>query len=109
MTNSLFTTEAPIADRFAQIEAEYNAIKKLYEAAKEEALDACMAVCGVGDTKSEVDGDGYTLHFSLTSTKTFSSELAKQFLTDEQIAACMTTGTRRNLKAKTKAKIKSLV
>lgn len=93
-----------IADRFAQIEAEYNAIKKLYEATKAEALEACMDACGVADTKSEVAGDFFTLHFSLTPTENFSSELAKQFLTDEQIAACMTTGTRRNLKAKAKAK-----
>ena len=97
---------ALIADRFAQIEAEYNAIKKLYEAAKAEALDACMDACDADATESTVDGDMFTLHFSLTSTKTFSTELAKQFLTEEQIAACMTTGTRRNLKAKTKAKIK---
>jgi hypothetical protein len=95
-----------IADRFAQIEAEYNAIKALYEAAKDEALQACMDACPVDATESTVDGDRYTLHFKLTGTTTFSSEKAKAFLTDEQIASCMVTGTRRNLKAKTKANIK---
>ncbi len=35
-----------IADRFARIEAEYKAIKKLYEASKAEALEACMAAAG---------------------------------------------------------------
>lgn len=100
-----FTTEAPIADRFAQIEAEYNAIKKLYEAAKKEALDACMDACGPTETKSVVDGDRFSLHFSLTPTHTFSAEKAKKFLTEEQIAACMTSGTRRNLDAKVKAMV----
>ena len=100
-----FTTEAPIADRFAQIEAEYNAIKKLYEAAKEEALKACMDACGVTETKSVVDGDRFSLHFSLTPTRNFSAEKAKKFLTEEQIAACMTSGTRRNLDAKVKAMV----
>jgi len=37
-----------IADRYARIHAEYNAIKKLYEAAKAEALDACLDAAGEG-------------------------------------------------------------
>lgn len=107
MSNKIFTTEAPLADRFAQIEAEYKAIKDLYDAIKEEALKACMDACGPAETESNVDGDIYTLKFSLTPTSNFSGELAKQFLTDEQIAQCYTTGTRRNLKAKLKAKVAS--
>jgi hypothetical protein len=99
-------TEIPVADRFAQIEAEYKAIKDLYEAVKEEALTACMDACGPTDTKSTVDGDRYTLKFSLTDTTTFSAKKAKEFLTDEQIAKCMEGGTRRNLKADPKATFK---
>ena len=95
-----------IADRFAQIEAEYNAIKALYEAAKDEALQACMDACPVDATESTVDGDRYTLKFSLTDTTTFSAKKAKEFLTDEQIAKCMEGGTRRNLKADPKATFK---
>lgn len=107
MSNVTFTTEAPLADRFAQIAAEYKAIKELYDAIKEEAIDACMAACGPTDTKSNVDGDKFYLKFSFTETHTFSQELAKSFLTEEQIAQCYTTGTRRNIKAEPKAKIAS--
>jgi secreted Zn-dependent insulinase-like peptidase len=93
-----------IADRFAQIEAEYKAIEKLYKAAKAEALEACYAVAN-DDLKSVVEGDIFTLEFSLTATNTFSAEKAKAFLTDEQIEACMVQGSRQNLKAKAKAKV----
>jgi hypothetical protein len=99
-------TEVSIADRFAQIEAEYKAIKDLYEAVKEEALAACMDACGPTETKSTVDGERFTLKFSLTDTTTFSAKKAKEFLTEEQIAACMEGGTRRNLKADPKATFK---
>lgn len=91
-----------IADRFAQIEAQYKAIEKLYKAAKAEALEACYAVAG-DDMKAIVDGDDFFLEFSLTAVNSFSAEKAKSFLTDEQIAACMVQGTRQNLKPKTKA------
>lgn len=96
-----------IADRFAQIEAEYKAIKKLYDAVKAEALEACMAVAG-DDLKSFVPGDQFALEFSLTATNSFSTERAKSFLTAEQIEACMVQGTRQNLKAKVLAKIEVL-
>lgn len=94
-----------IADRFAQIEAQYKAIKKIYEDTKEEALKECMAACGPTETKSIVDGENFFLEFSLTPTKNFSAELAKKFLTEEQIAKCYTTSTRRNLSAEVKAQI----
>ena len=93
-----------IADRFAQIEAEYKAIEKLYKAAKAEALEACMAAAD-DDMKAFVAGDMFALEFSLTSTNTFSAERAKSFLTEEQIAQCMTQGTRQNMKPKLLAKI----
>jgi hypothetical protein len=93
-----------IADRFARIEAEYKAIKKLYEASKAEALEACMAVAGE-DLKAYVAGEEFALDFSLTAVNSFSAEKAKAFLTEEQIAACMTQGTRQNLKPKLLAKI----
>ncbi len=93
-----------IADRFARIEAEYKAIKKLYEASKAEALEACMAAAG-DDLKAYVAGEEFALDFSLTAVNSFSAEKAKAFLTEEQIAACMTQTTRQNLKPKLLAKI----
>jgi len=86
-----------IADRYARIEAEFKAIKKLYEAAKAEALDACLNAAG-DDLKAFVAGDDFALDFSLTATNTFSADKAKAFLTEEQIAQCYTQGTRQNLK-----------
>lgn len=93
-----------IADRFAQIEAEFKAIKKLYEAAKAEALEACYAEADE-DLKAFIAGDQFGLEFSLTPVSTFSAEKAKSFLTDEQIAACTGQTTRQNLKPKLLAKI----
>ena len=93
-----------IADRYARIHAEYNAIKKLYEAAKAEALDACLDAAG-DDLKAYVAGEEFALDFSLTAVNSFSAEKAKAFLTEEQIAACMTQSTRQNLKPKLLAKI----
>jgi hypothetical protein len=97
---------ASIADRFAQIEAEYKAIEKLYKAAKAEALEACYAAADA-DCKAFVPGDMFSLEFSLTPTRTFSLDRAKElgFLTDEQVELCKTEGTRQNLKAKPLAKI----
>ena len=93
-----------IADRFAQIEAEYKAIEKLYKAAKAEALEACYAVAG-DDLKATVEGDIFSLEFSLTPTNNFSLERAKElgFITDEEVEKCKVQGTRQNLKAKAKA------
>jgi len=93
-----------IADRFARIEAEYKALEKLYKAAKQEALEACMAAAG-DDLKAYVAGEEFALDFSLTAVNSFSAERARSFLTEEQIAACMTQGTRQNLKPKLLAKI----
>jgi hypothetical protein len=92
-----------IADRFAHIEAEFKALKKLYEAAKAEALEACMKKAG-DDLKAFVAGEEFALEFSLTPVNQFSSEKAKAFLTEEQIAACYTQTTRQNLKPKLLAK-----
>lgn len=95
-----------IADRFAQIEAEYKAIEKLYKAAKAEALAACMDVCGVDETESTLDGDLFSLKFKLTPVKTFSIDRAKElgFITEEEIEQCKVQGTRQLLKAEAKAK-----
>lgn len=93
-----------IADRYARIHAEYNAIKKLYEAAKAEALEACLNAAG-DDLKAFVAGEEHALDFSLTAVNSFSAEKAKAFLTEEQIASCYVQGTRQNLKPKLLAKI----
>jgi hypothetical protein len=93
-----------IADRFARIHAEYNAIKKLYEAAKAEALDACLDAAG-DDLKAYVAGEEFALDYSMTPVNTFSSKKAKEFLTEEQIAACMVQESRQNMKPKLLAKI----
>ena len=93
-----------IADRFARIHAEYNAIKKLYEAAKAEALDACLDAAG-DDLKAYVAGEEFALDFSLTAVNSFSVEKAKAFLTEDQLAQCYTQTTRQNLKPKLLAKI----
>ena len=92
-----------LADRFAHMEAEFKALKKQYEALKAEALQVCMDAAG-DDMKAFVAGDMFALEFSLTATNTFSAERAKAFLTEDQIAQCMTQGTRQNLKPKLLAK-----
>jgi hypothetical protein len=94
-----------IADRFAHIEAEFKALKKLYEAAKAEALEACMAKAG-DDLTAFIAGDMFALEYSMTPVNQFSSEKAKAFLTEEQIAQCYTQTTRQNLKPKLLANVK---
>jgi hypothetical protein len=96
-----------IIDRFAQIEAEYKAIKALYEDAKKEVLDLCYASANA-DMKATVAGDLFAAEFSLTSSNVFSAEKAKAFLTADQIEACKTQQTRQNLKVKLLAKTKVL-
>jgi len=93
-----------IADRYARIEAEFKAIKKLYEAVKAEALDACLDAAG-DDLKAYVAGEEFALDFSLTPVNQFSLEKAKAFLTEDQLAQCYTQTTRQNLKPKLLAKI----
>jgi hypothetical protein len=94
-----------IADRFAHMEAEFKALKKQYEALKEEALTLCMAKAG-DDLTAFIAGDMFALEYSMTPVNQFSSEKAKAFLTEEQIAACYTQTTRQNLKPKLLANVK---
>ena len=100
------SNEAPLADRYAQIEAEFKALKKQYEALKEEALTACMAAAG-DDLKAVVNGDHFFLDFSLTATKTFKVERALElgYITKEQVEACKVGSTRQNMTAKVRAKV----
>lgn len=90
-------------DRFAQIEAEYKALEKLYKAAKQEVLDLCYASAN-NEMKATVAGDMFAAEFSLTSSLVFSAERAKEFLTAEQVEACKVQQTRQNLKIKVLAK-----
>lgn len=96
------------ADRFAQIEAEFKAIKKLYEAAKEDMIEACMELCGPDELKSMIEGDMFKVEFSLTPVSQFSLERAVElgFITKEEIEASKVQNTRKNLKTSAKAKIK---
>ena len=94
-----------IADRFAHMEAEFKALKKQYEALKEEALTLCMAKAG-DDLTAFIAGDMFALEYSMTPVNQFSSEKAKAFLTEEQIAACYTQTTRQNLKPNLLANVK---
>ncbi|CAB4130668.1 hypothetical protein UFOVP122_18 [uncultured Caudovirales phage] len=103
MTN---INEAPLADRFALLDAEFKALKKQYEALKEEALTACMAAAG-DDLKATVNGDHFFLDYSLTATKTFKVERALElgYITKEQIEECKVGSTRQNLAVKIRAKV----
>ena len=98
--------DAPIADQFAQIEAEYKALKKQYEALKDKALTVCMAAAG-DDLKAVVNGDHFFLDYSLTATKTFKVERALElgYITKEQVEACKVGSTRQNMTAKVRAKV----
>ena len=98
--------EAPIADRYAQIEAEFKALKKQYEALKEEALTACMAAAG-DDLKAVVDGNHFAPHSSLTPTTSFKLERALElgYITKQQVEECKVGSTRQNLSAKARAKV----
>jgi hypothetical protein len=88
-----------IADRFAQLEADFKALKKEYEAAKAEALALCMDAADA-DLKAFVKGDMFALDFSMTPVNQFSLEKAKAFLTEDQIAQCYVQTSRQNLKPK---------
>jgi len=98
--------DAPLADRYAQIEAEFKALKKQYEALKEEALTACMAAAG-DDLKAVVNGDHFFLDYSLTATKTFKIERALElgYITKDQVEECKVGSTRQNLAVKVRAKV----
>lgn len=105
----MFSNNAPIADQFAQIEAEYNAIKAQYEDLKKKALAACMSAAG-DDLKSIVDGDHFALHFSLTAVNKFSADKAIELgywrkLTDAETNECKIGSTRQNLSAKARARV----
>ena len=96
-----------IADRFAHIEAEFKALKKLYEAAKAEALEACMEKAG-DDLKAFVAGEEFALEFSLTPVNQFSLKKAQElgFITEEQIALSKVQTSRQNLTPKLLANVK---
>ena len=100
-------TEVNKIDAFAQLEANFKALKKEYEAAKEEILEACMAACGVTDTKAKVYGDDFYADYSMTTVRTFSLEIAieKGYITEEQIEQCKKGGSRNNLIIKVKPTI----
>jgi len=102
----MFSNNAPLADRYAQIEAEFKALKKQYEALKEEALTACMAAAG-DDLKAIVNGDHFFLDYSLSATKTFKVERALElgYITKEQVEECKIGSTRQNLSVKLRAKV----
>lgn len=95
-----------IADQFALIEAEYKAMKKQYEALKEEALTACMNAAG-DDMKAIVNGEQFFLDFSLTATSSFKLERAIElgYITKAQADECKVGSTRQNLSVKIRAKV----
>tara|TARA_R110000868_G_scaffold62328_4_gene188459 strand:+ start:8874 stop:9176 length:303 start_codon:yes stop_codon:yes gene_type:complete len=95
-----------LADRFALLEAEYKAMKKQYEALKEEALTACMNSAG-DDMKAIVNGDQFFLDFSLTATSSFKLERAIElwYITKAQADECKVGSTRQNLSVKLRAKV----
>ena len=103
----MFDTNAHIADRFAQIEAEFKALKKLYEKTKEEALGICMAEAGE-DLTAFVEGDMFALDFSMTPVNSFSLKKAQElgFITEEQIALSKVQTSRQNLTPKLLANVK---
>lgn len=98
----MFDTNAHIADRFAQIEAEFKALKTLYEKTKAEALGICMAECTGDSLSSFVEGEMFGLDFSLTPVNSFSLKKAQElgFITDEQVALSKVQTSRQNLTPK---------
>lgn len=97
-------TEVNKIDAFAQLEADFKALKNKYEAAKAELIAECMAACGPTDTKSNLYGDEFFAAYSFTEVRTFSIDIAieKGFITEEQIEQCKKTGSRNNLTMKVK-------
>ena len=102
----MFSNNAPLADRYAQLDAEFKALKKQYEALKEEAITACMAAAGE-DLKAIVNGDHVFLDYRMTSTKTSKVERALElgYITKEQVEECKIGSTRQNLSVKLRAKV----
>ena len=97
-------TEVNKIDAFAQLEADFKALKAKYEAAKEEILEECMAACGPNETKSKVYGNEVYADYSMTTMRNFSLDIAieKGFITKEQIEQCKKGGSRNNLTMKVK-------
>lgn len=101
-----YVAQKSIVDRYAQMEAEFKALKKQYEALKEEALTVCMNAAG-DDLKAVVNGDQFALHFSLTPTSSFKIERALElgYITKAQVEECKVGSTRQNLSVKARAKV----
>ena len=97
---------ASLADEFAILEAEFKALEKEYKAKKEEVLKACMAAADA-DLKATVNGDHFSLHYSMTPTTSFKLERAIElgYITKAQIEECKIGSTRQNLTVKARAKI----
>jgi hypothetical protein len=101
-----YLAQKSIVDRYAEIEAEFKALKKQYETLKEKALTVCMKAAG-DDLKAVVNGDHFALHFSLTPTSSFKVERALElgYITKEQVEACKVGSTRQNLSIKARARV----
>ena len=87
-------------DKFAQLEAQFKAIEKLYKAQKKKLLKAGANACGADEFKSIVDGDEWFLEYEMGKTMVFSKERAIElgFLTEEQYEASKVQSVRQTLK-----------
>lgn len=91
-------------DKFAQIEAQYKAIKKLYDAQKKALLKAGADACGPGELESTIDGDEYFLNYKMGPVMTFSKDRAIElgYLTEEEYEASKVQSSRETMKVELK-------
>lgn len=79
------TANMTLADRYAVVKAELEAVQTKLDAIKAEIRN--FSHDGV------IEGEFATLTITYTTPKRFSSKAAKAFLTADQVAACTETGS----------------
>ena len=83
-----------LADRFAILKADADAINKEFEAVKAE-----IKATGL----EKIEGENATVVVSLSERSMFDTKAAKEFLTDEQIASCTSVALITTIRPKPKA------
>lgn len=85
---------AALADAYALLKAQADEIANRLEAMRKEILEAA------GSDEALFEGDYYTVKVCNEQTSSFDSKVAKQYLTEDQIALCTRKSERRVLRIK---------
>lgn len=94
MTDLAALTTLPLADRYAILKGDIDALTKQLDAVK-----AAIIASGL----ETINGDRATVVVALSERATLDSKAAKEFLTEEQIKICTKTTLVTTLRVKPKA------